>query len=128
MRERETFQNTANRPSRMLGDERFWVKGCSAERRQVSIGPHISESDTDVSQKSPAFDAFDRRAAEKDAELDIVEGQVVAQWHLCGWPGREGGFARSRSEAVPRAGVQAIIATIDAIADKRPQLERDRAF
>lgn len=90
LRERETFQNTVNRPSRMLGDQRFWVKGRSAERRQVSIGPHISESDTDVSQKSPALDAFDRRAVEKGAELDIVECQVVTQRHLRGRSRREG--------------------------------------
>ena len=65
----------------MLGDERFGVKGRSAERWQVSNGPHISESDADISQKSPALDAFDWRAAEKGAELDIVECQVVTQWH-----------------------------------------------
>ena len=69
----------------MLGDERFWVKGRSSERWQVSTGPHISESDADISQKSPALDPFDRRAAEKGAELSIVEGQVVTQWHLRGW-------------------------------------------
>jgi hypothetical protein len=78
----------------MLGDERFGVKGRSAKRRQVGMGPHIPESDADISQKSPALDAFDRRAAEKSAELDIVEGEVVTQWHLRGWPGREGRLAR----------------------------------
>lgn len=77
----------------MLGDERFGVKGRSPERRQIRMGPHIPESDADVSQKSPALDSFDRRAAEKGAELDIIERQVVTQWHLRGWPGREGRFA-----------------------------------
>lgn len=78
----------------MLGDERFWVKGHSAERWQVSMGPHISERDANISQKSPALDAFDGRAAKKGAELDIVEGQVVAQRHLRGWSRRESRLSR----------------------------------
>jgi hypothetical protein len=78
----------------MLSNERFWVKDRSAKRWQVRIGAHISEGDTDISQESPALNAFYRRATEKSAELDIVEGQVVAQWHLRGWPGREGRLAR----------------------------------
>jgi hypothetical protein len=78
----------------MLGDERFWVIDRPAKRWQVRMGAHIPESDADISQKPPALDAFYRGAAEKSAELDIVEGQVVAQWHPCGWPGREGRLPR----------------------------------
>lgn len=126
--EARTFQNAMDRPRRMLGDERLGVKGRSAKRRQVGMAPHVPESYADISQKSPALDPFDRRAAEKGAELDIVEEQVVTQWHLRGRSGREGRFARGGGEAVPRAGIQTVIATIDTIADKRPQLWRDRAF
>jgi len=112
----------------MLGDERFRVKGRSSERWQVSAVPHISESNADISQKSPALDPFDRRAAKKGAELGIVECQVVTQWHPCGWPRRECRFSRDRGEAVPRARIKTLIATINAIANERPQLKRDRAF
>ncbi len=112
----------------MLGDERFWVKGRSSERWQVSAVPDISEGDADISQESPALDPFNRRAAEKGPELSIVECQVVTQWHPCGWARRECRFARDRREAVPRARVKTIIATINAIADERPQLKRDRAL
>jgi hypothetical protein len=126
--EGRTFQNTIDRPRRMLGDKRLGVKGRPAKGREVGMAPHIPESDADISQKSPALDAFDRRAAEKGAELDIVEGQVVTQWHLRRWPGRESRLPGGGGEAVPGAGIQTVIATIDAIADERPELGWNRAF
>lgn len=108
----------------MFGDERFWVKGRSAKRWQVSTVPHISKSDADISQKSPALDPFDRRAAEEGAELSIVKCQVVTQWHPCGWPRRERGLPRGRGEAVPGARIKTVVATINTIANERPQLKR----
>ena len=120
MGEGKAFQNTVNCPSRMLGDERFWVRGRSSERRQVGTVSHISESNADISQKSPALDPFDRRAAKKGAELNVVECQIVTQWHPCGWSGRECRFSRDRGEAVPRARIKTLIATIDAIANEGP--------
>src|SRR5437773_9981526 len=99
----------------MLGDERFRVKGRSSERWQVSAVHHIPESDADISQKSPTVDPFDRRVAEQSAALSIVECQVVTQWHLRRWSGREGRFARDRGEAVPRARIKKTIAAIHPI-------------
>jgi hypothetical protein len=123
-----SFQNSIDCPSRMLGDERFSVKGRSSERWQISAVPHISESDADISQKPPALDPFDRRATENGAELGIIECQIVTQGHLCSWARRECRFSRDQGEAVPRTRIKAIIATINAIANERPQLKRDRAF
>lgn len=112
----------------MLGDEQFGVKGGSAKSWQVGTGPHIPESDADISQKPTALDALDRRATEKIAELSIVERQIVTQGHLGAWSSRKRSLARNRGETVPGARIEAVIATVDAIANERPQLKRDRAF
>ena len=78
----KTLQNTVDRPSRMLDDEGLEVGGCSLEGWQVGAVPHVAEGDTDVPEKAPALDAFDRRTAEKRAKLLVVEREIIPEGHL----------------------------------------------
>lgn len=104
----------------MLGDKRFWIGGRSSERWQVSTGAHIPEGDADIPQEPPALNPLDRRASEKGAELRVVECKAVTQRHLGGRSRRECCLARNRGEAIPRAGIKTVVATINAIANQRP--------
>ena len=109
-----------DRPKGMLRDERFGITGRPLQRGQVGSVTRVSERDADISQESPALDSLDGRAAEKRAELRVVERQVIAQRHADGRSRREGRFARDLGEAVPGARIQTIVATVNPIADQGP--------
>ena len=44
--------------------------------------PDVPERDADIAQKAAALDSLDRRAAEKLAELLVIEREEIAQPHL----------------------------------------------
>src|SRR3954452_988 len=88
----------------------------------------IADRDPHIAHKPVAADSFDRRFCEQCAERRIVEPrkpdqirrtQIFARGELC-LP------ARLR-ELVPWAYRKAVVATIDAVADRTPELARDRA-
>ena len=54
------FLYPLNRPSRVLSNQRLRVNGRLSEGWQVTALAHISKSNTDISQESPALDPFDR--------------------------------------------------------------------
>ena len=115
-------------PYRVLGNQRLRVAGSSLERGQVAAVADISERDTDIAQESAALDTFDGRPAKKRAELHIVEREIIAQRHPSRGRGGETGFTRNGGEAVPGTRLEAIVTSINSIANERSQLERDRAF
>ena len=129
MRKHVPRLDSFDRPNRVLGDERFAVARRARERRQIVARSDIAERDADVAQKAAALDPLDRRAAKHFSELLVIEREEIAQPHLRDRrPRRERALARNLREAIPRAGVEAIVATVNAIADQRPELERDAAF
>ena len=75
-----------------------------------------------------APDPLDRRAGEHLAEAGIVEREQVGEPRRGQLGARQEGAVGRRGvgEAVPRADRQAIVAAIDAVADRRPELVRDR--
>ena len=77
----KTLQNTVDRPSRMLGNKRLEVRGCSLECWQIGAISHVAQGDTNIPEEAPALDAFDRRTAEKRAELLVVEREIIPEGH-----------------------------------------------
>ena len=125
---RQTRLDLFDGPGCVFRDQRFRVGGRSFQGRQVVAVPDISQGHTNIPEESASLDSLDRRTAKKLAELRVVQGKAFAQGHPNRRARREGSFPRGRRETVPRTRVKAIVATINAIADERPQFERDRAF
>src|SRR5690348_803671 len=97
--------------------------------RQICRGSDIAEGDANISQETPSFDPFDRRIAEHMAKLRVSETQIISEREL-GYRSLsvERCFPGNFCEAVPRTGVEAIIAAEDPIAHKRSQVGGNRAL
>src|SRR5713226_9496024 len=62
-------------------------------------------------------------------ELFVIKIEIIAQRHSdCRSSRRKRGFARSFGEFIPWARVETIVAAENAIADERPQFERNGSF
>ena len=101
----------------------------SARQASTSDGiAGIAGGDQHVAQEAVAADALDRRAREQRAEGGIVERQQVGERRLAQIVARRRASPRDAAlrELVPRADGKAVVAAIDAVADRRAELERDR--
>ena len=88
----------------------------------------IADGVKNVAHEAVAADAFDRAFAEEGAEGGIVEPGKVGE---AGWFGALGCvflFGRGGGEFVPGADGEAIIAAIDAVAEKGAEVGGDRAM
>ena len=56
----QALANLADRPNRVLCNQRLMIGGYELQPRQIFFGSDISERNTDVSQKSAALDSLDR--------------------------------------------------------------------
>src|SRR5262249_10284199 len=73
--------------------------------------------------------AFDRGPGEHAAECRVVElGEFREAWGGQLGARQEIGLGGGASVFVPRAGREAILAAIDAVAEQRPQLGRDHTL
>jgi hypothetical protein len=105
------------------------IAGGNAQRGQVLRCPDIPERDTHVAQKTAALGSSNRRIAKQFPESPIVELEKISQLHRYhARPGGERGFPCPLREAIPRARVQAVIATENPVADQRPEFRGDAAF
>ena len=94
-----------------------WLEGFPVRSFPIEIN--------DVPQEARTLDALDGRAPEQGAEALVVESQEIAQAHSeNSRPGQESALAGRLREAVPRAGLQAIVAAADAVAQQRAQCIR----
>jgi hypothetical protein len=62
----------------VLGYQRLAVVRSPFQGRQIGSVSHVPERDTDIAEKTPALDAFDRGPAKEVAELCIVQVEVIA--------------------------------------------------
>ncbi len=88
------------------------VKPASARRG-------IADRDQDVAQEAVAADALDRRSGEQPAEPGIVERRELGETRRRQFGARQKiGLVRRPGEFVPRADREAVVAAIDAVADR----------
>ncbi len=114
---------------------------CSAIKRLGIVAPRvpaparssrvadIAQRHADIAEEAAALDPLDRRPAKKRPKLRRrrAPGNPATASDAAGRAAKAA-LAGDRGEAIPRAGVEAIVAAIDAVADERTELERDRAF
>ena len=118
---RDSAQTAAPRTS---GDGSSSSRATSGSKRGIA---GIAGGDQHVAHEAVAADALDRRAREQRPEAGIVERQQVGQRRRSQIVA--GGELRLRCglrELVPRADREAVVAAIDAIADRRAEFVRDR--
>src|SRR5579862_596604 len=117
----------AQSPHRHRAYERRGIgKALRGERRQARLAA-IANRDEDVADEAVASGALQGRAGKARAKSRIVEPDQLGQF---GWRGARSQFrlARDLREFVPGANREAIIAAIDAVADGRPEFDRDVTF
>ena len=89
----------------------------------------VADRDQHIAHEPVAADALDRRFGESRAERGIVEPRQIGERGRAQFVARgEFGFAAGLRELVPRADREAIVAAIDAVADRFAKLVRDRAL
>jgi len=119
----------ANGPLGVFGHEGGLVVGGGVEGWEIILTAGVAEGDADVSQEAIAFDSFDGGLREEGPELLKVESEEVAEAMVKeAGAGVEAGFAGDLGEAVPGAGVEAVVAAVDAVADGAPEFQRDTPF
>ncbi len=96
---------------------------------EVFLGAGIAEGDEDVTEESFVFDSFDGGFGESlakvfDGHVEEV-GEGVVEDFLSGV---EGGFAGEFGEAIPWAGVEAVVTAVDAVADGAAEFVRNGTF
>ena len=112
-----------HRPGAGVAHRRVGVRRQPPRRRQrARASAGIADRVGDVAHEAVAPDPLDRRPAERLPEARVVERRQVRRA-----AGRElaprpvARLARRRRELVPRAGRQAVVAAVDAVAEQRPQ-------
>src|SRR5512134_2168286 len=89
----------------------------------------VSQTHREVAQPPLVADAPGRRAAQPLVELGLGPGEKLDQRGVVQpVSGFEVLFETELGEAVPRTDELAVVATVHAVADQRPQLLRDRAL
>lgn len=116
-------------PTGVFGDQGFRIFGGFLQGGQGGFISHISQRDTDVAQQAFSFCAQDWRACEADFEGGIVQGKQFQQVRSLQFPARmlfhQISFA---GEFVPRARGEAIITTVNAVADGGAEFDGDGAL
>ncbi len=113
----------------MFGDEGGAVEDKFTEFGEVFFRAGVAEGDADVAEEAFVFDAFDG-GLRKDA-AEVFDGEVEEVAQRVGedfLAGVEGGFAGDLGEAVPGAGVEAIIAAINPVPDGAAEFQGDGAL
>ena len=104
---------------------------CVARSRngKSSSVPTFPKRHADVAQETAALDSPDRRIAKQSAKSCFIQLQEIAQLHLRDRrTRRERDLIRSARKSIPRTGVEAIVATVNAVANERTKFERNRTF
>jgi len=118
-----------NGPGGVFGDEGIFFGGGFLQGGEVFGGAGVAEGDADVAEEAVAFDTLDGRFCEEGAEGVGVEGEEGAEGVLKDFgTGVESGFAGDLSEAIPRAGVEAVVTAVDAVAEGGAEVLGDGAF
>src|SRR5450631_4530773 len=113
----------------MLAHQGRGVLRAAAQRlEQCGRGRRIAERDGDVAQPSFIADAADRAALSALQKLRLAPGKKLDELRVVqAVPHGEAFLGRGAREFVPWANQLAVIATVDAIADRTAKLEWNRA-
>ena len=111
-------------PSGVFGDERLWIPGGLLQGGESQCVAAVPERYANIAEEATAFGAQHWRSSEGPLEPNLVQGEEVDQ------VGR-GEFRPEvwfhqftcLGEPVPGAGSQAVITSIDAIADERTKFD-----
>ena len=113
----------------MFGDEGGFVGGELSEFRKVFFGACVTDGNTGIPDEWFEFDSLDRGLCEDTSEVfeshikKVREG-VGEYFFTC----VKRSFAGDLGETIPRAGVETVIAAVDAIADRSAEFLGDRTF
>src|SRR5262245_28966266 len=108
---------------------RGMVRACTQGPDYLGRARRIAQSHGKVAQPALVADAPDRRALHPLAELGLGPGEELDERGAVEPVARLEVLLVARpGEAVPGAGELAIVAAVDAVADERAQLLRDRAL
>ena len=127
----DAFELTRDRPCHVLAHERRRIIGARAQRRDNrSIGLRVAESHREIARPALIPDAPDRAAFHPRVELGFGPREQRQQIRIVETVAYTVEILLVRSEhiAIPWTDELAVVATIDAIADQRPQRFRDAAF
>ena len=113
----------------MLGNQSLPVARRDSQRRQIFLGPDVPKRHTDITQKTATPAPPDRGITKQLTESCFIESKKIPKFH-CAYrgAGSERIFSSHFCEAVPRACLEAIITTENAIADERAEFLRDGAL
>src|SRR5262245_6082887 len=120
----------SERPLYVLAHEgRGMVRACTQRPDHLGRARRVAEPDGEVAQPLLVADAPDRRAPQAFVELGLGPGKELHERCAVEAVARlEVLLAARPSEAVPRTDELAVVAAVDAVADERAQLLRDRAL
>ncbi len=115
------------RPLNVLAHHRRWVLFAGGERGEHGRrGRRIAECNGDIAQPALIADAADGAAAGPFFELRFAPGKQVDQLRpVQSVPDREILLGRRARELVPRTHQLAVVATVDAIADRAAKFDRE---
>src|SRR5438093_8265591 len=118
------------RPASRLHDGRFGIVKQPAQRRDQVGAPALAGGYRGVADHPAATDPLDRGPGKDLTKARIVECKEVGERRgdKLGAGHKRLVAARAVGKAIPGADCQAIVAAIDAIADRLAKLVRDRPF
>ena len=100
-----------------------------SEFRKVFFGACVTDGNTGIPDEWLEFDSLDRGLREDTPE--VFESHIKKVRERMGedvFTGVKGSFAGDSGETIPRAGVETVIATVNAIADRTTEFLGNRAF
>ena len=117
------------RPLHVFAHQRRRMIGPRPQRRDHALAaPGVAQRHRQVAQPARVADAADRRSGMAFVELNLAPREQFDQPRVVQpVPHLEVGQRAHARELVPRTGKLAVVAAVDAVADQRPQLGRDRA-
>ena len=108
---------------------RGFVLGEFSELGKIFRTSGVAKGDADVAKKSLKLDAFDGRFGKNLSEVFHRQVEKVAQGMSEDLlPGVEGSLPRGLGKAIPRAGIEAIVTSVDAVAHGPAEFERNGPF
>src|ERR1700733_8792944 len=119
----------AKRPNRRAAHKRRRIIQQSFGLVRKAFVSGITDRDQNIADEAGAADTFDRALDEQCAERRVIEPRQVGEARRAQFLSRrELHLATGNRKFVPRTYRQTIVATIDAIADRRAQLTRNGAL
>lgn len=113
----------------MFGDEGGFVGGELSEFRKVFFGACVTDGNTGIPDEWLEFDSLDRGLREDTPE--VFESHIKKVRERMGedvFTGVKGSFAGDSGETIPRAGVETVIAAVDAITYRAAEFFGDRTL